>query len=817
MTAFLKDMRYAVRTLWHTPAFTLIAVLTIAVGIGANTAIFSVVRTVLLSPLPFPQSEELVMVGGQLPGLGSQDLTASPAEFRDYRDQATSMDNLAATWIINVNVTSIEQPFRAQAVLSTSNLFTVLGQPPMLGRDFNEDDAGGDIGFVTILSYRAWQRYFNGDPAAIGQTIRVDDDPFEIIGVMPEGFTHPGESPTSPVDIWGVFDLLPGTRFDFRAFRPLNLIGRLGEGVTVASSEAEFQTIASALREEYPTVYPAESGWTVSVVPLLDRVVGDSKMALLLVFGSAGLVLLLACTNVANLLLTRGSFRSREIAIRSALGGGRTLIVQQFLAESVVLGLAGGAVGVALAVGGTAVIKDLALAYVPRLGTVSVDGPALVFALTVSILASILFGLLPAIRLSKSDSQSLLKEGALGASVGKSALRKGLVVAEVTIAIILLAGSGLLIKSFDRLMSVDPGFQADSVMTFKTYLPFPNVPENGAYFTQQARITFFDEALRQLEATPQIKQAGLINQLPLRDQNGLPFGIEGLDVDPDAPPLTAEYRVISPNYFAVMGIPVLRGKAIDEFETVDTPLLSVVDEAFAEHYFPGQEAIGKRLRIGNNPNSPWREIVGIVGNVRQHALDAQPRETIYSSYRQGGTGIDLTFVVQPNGTNEGVIPAGTAVIQGIDPELPMYAAVPMKQVVADTVALRRLLTLLLSLFAAVAAFLAALGIYGVQSYAVASRTREIGIRMALGARDASVMGMVLKEGLTLAGFGVVIGLAISAVLSRTLSSVLYQVQGIDPVVFAAVSVFTIGVTALATSVPARRATRVDPIVTMKSE
>jgi predicted permease len=354
-------------------------------------------------------------------------------------------------------------------------------------------------------------------------------------------------------------------------------------------------------------------------------------------------------------------------------------------------------------------------------------------------------------------------------------------------------------------------------MTFKTYLPFPNVPQNGAYFTQAARITFFDEALRQLEATPQIAQAGLVNQLPLRDQNGVPFGIEGVDVDPDAPPLNAEYRIISPNYFAVMGIPVLRGKAIDDFETVDTPLLSVVDEAFAEHYFPGQDAIGKRLRIGNNPQSPWREIVGIVGNVRQHALDAQPRETIYSSYRQGNTGIDLTFVVQPNGSNEGVIPAGTAVIQGIDPELPMYAAVPMKQVVADTVALRRLLTVLLSLFAGLAAFLAALGIYGVQSYAVATRTREIGIRMALGAGDGSVMGMVLREGLTLAGVGVVIGLAIAAVLSGTLSSVLYQVQGVDPVVFGAVSVFTIGVTALATSVPARRATRVDPIVTMRAE
>ncbi len=812
-----KDVSFAIRTLRNTPAFTIIAVLTIAIGVGANTSIISVVRQVLLLPLPFQDSEELVMIGGQLPGLGSQDLTSSPAEFRDYRDQSTTLDGLAASWLINVNVTGMETPFRAQAALTTDNFFKVLGVQPHLGRDFNDQDGAGDIGFVAILSYDAWQRYFNGDPSVIGHSIRVDDDPFEIIGVMPPGFTHPGEAPTSPVEVWGVFDLIPGTRFDFRGFRPLNLIGRLKDGVTVAESGAEFETIASALRTEYPQVYPAESGWSVTVMPLLDRVVGDSRLALLLVFGSAGLVLLLASTNVANLLLTRGSFRSREIAIRSALGGGRGLIIQQFLVESLVLGLLGGAVGVALALVGTGMIKDLALAFVPRLGDVSVDGAALLFALGVSLAASLVFGLLPAVKLSRSDSQALLKEGALGASVARSVLRKSLVVAQVTIAIVLLAGSGLLIKSFNKLISVDPGFMADSVMTFKTYLPFPNVPQNGAYFTQEARINFFDEALRQLEETQQIRAAGLINQLPLRDQNGAPFAIEGMDVDPDAPPLNAEYRVVSPNYFTIMGIPLMRGRLVEQHETTESPPVVLIDQSFADRYFPGQDPLGRRIRVGGNPQAPWREVVGVVGNVKQHALDAQPRETIYSSYRQGNTGIDLTFVARPNGTNDGVVPAATRVIQGIDPELPMYATVPMKQVVADTVALRRLLMILLSLFAGLAAFLAALGIYGVQSFAVASRTREIGIRMALGAQDGSVMAMVIKEGLLLAGIGAVIGLGLSAVLSRTLSSVLYQVQNIDPLVFAAVTLLTIGVTALATTVPALRATRVDPLVTMKAE
>jgi len=816
MPPVTSDIRYALRTLRKSPSFAVIALLTLALGIGATTAVFSVVRAVLLSPLPFRHPERLVMVGGHVPGVEGATLTSRSADLRDFRERGTTIEELAASWTVNANITGLDQPLRAQASLVTENYFRLLGRTPAIGRDFRDDDAQGDIGYVVLLSHEAWQRYFSGDPNIVGRSIRLDDDPMTIIGVMPPDVGQPGESPTSPVEMWVPIDFDPNTRFDFLNFRPLEIIGRLSPRASLAASQAEFKTIGEALQEEFPQAYPAE-GWTLSVVPLLDRVVGSARIALLVVFGSAGLLLLIACTNVANLMLARGSVRSREIAIRTALGGGRSVIARQFLAESIVLGLAGGVLGLGIAVAGTAGIRRLAQAYVPRLETVQVDGWVLLFALVVSIGASLLFGLIPALRFSKADPHTLLKEGTPGSGARRSALRRGLVVVEVAVSFVLLAGSGLLLKSFDRLMSVDPGFVADSVMTFKTYLPWPNTPQEGRYFQAINRVRFYEEVLRRLEALPSIRAAGLANQLPLRGQNSVGLQVEGMDVDPTAPPVTAEFRTVSPDYFDIMGITVVRGHGFESGDTFNTPPSIVVDLAFADRYFAGQDPLQKRVRIGTNPQNPMRKIIGVVGNVRHRGLDAVPQPTMYANYHQFGAGIDVTFAVRPSGPFEGVARAATEAIHSVDPELPIYAAEPMVQIVADTVAFRRLLTLLIIIFGGAALALAGIGMYGVQSFAVAQRTREIGIRMALGAAARSVMGMVLREGLAVAALGAVVGALAAALLSGTVSTLLFQVDRLDPLVFGAVALVAMVITAGATIVPARRATRVDPVITMRTE
>jgi len=817
MSSLLAEVRYTVRSLSQSPVFSLIAVLTLAMGIGGTTAIYSVVSNVLLAPLPYDDPDELIVVGGQLPGLGTQDLTASSPEYRDYVEQSNSLDALAASWIIDINITGIDQPYRGRDAVVTANFMTMLGAEPMLGRGFRPEDAGGDIGHVAILSHDAWQRLYGGDPDVIGRTMLIDDDPIEIIGVMPADFAHPGDTPDDPVDTWAPVDLGSDSRFgQGRSVRRYTLYGRLKDGISPREAQAEFLVIAENLRREYPAAYPIEAGWTTTVVPLIDRVVGNARSSLFLIFGSAAFVLLIACTNVANLLLARGSTRAKETAVRAALGGDRAVIGRSFLLESVVIGLAGGLLGVAIAVLGTDLIRESASVYLPRLDNARVDADVLLFTTAVSLGTSLLFGLIPAVRLSRTNLQQLLRESSGGMLSGNRRLQTALVVAEIAISITLLVGSGLTLKSYGRLMDVDLGFEPESVMTMRTFLPWTIVPQDGRYFEQATRIQFYDEGLRLIEELPEVETAGLVSRLPLRRLNGTSFSLEGSDLETTNLATNAETRQVSPSYFQTLGVSLVQGRTFVAADDVESPGVAVVNQAWVQRYSPEENAIGRRVRLGSNPQAAWLEIVGVVGNVRQHGLDLRPRETIYTSYRQG-IFIDMTWVLKTTGEPASVAAPVVSAIRSLDSTLPVFAQTTMDDVVAATVSQRRLVMVLLSLFAAQAIILAAIGIYGVMSQMVNQRTREIGIRMAMGAERSSVMGLVLGDGLRLGGVGILIGAGAAAAGSGVIRSMLYSVNALDPWVYAVVASVALAVVAAATVVPASRAMRVDPILTMKAE
>jgi len=786
-------------------------------GIGATTAIYSVVSKVLLAPLPYDDPEQLVVVGGQVAGLGTQDLTASAPEYRDYVEQSASLEDLAASWILDVNITGVDEPFRARAAIVSWNFPSMLGGEPLLGRGFVPEDAGGDIGHVSILSHSAWQRFYGGDPAVIGRTMLVDDDPIEIIGVMPRDFVHPGDTQDEPIDAWVPVDITQQSRFgQGRAVRRYTLYGRLNEGITPREAQAEFLLIADNLREEYPDVYPREAGWTASVIPLADRIVGNAREALWLVFGSAGFVLLIACTNVANLLLARGSTRAKESAVRAALGSGRIAIGRAFLLESLVLGAAGGALGVLVAIGGTALIRDSASAIVPRLDQATVDGEVLLFTMIAALGTSLLFGLIPAIRLSRTNTQQLLRESSGGMVARDRKLQSTLVVTEVALSIVLLVGSGLTLKSYSRLMDVDLGFDPESVMTVRTFLPWTIVPQDGRYFDQDVRIQFYDEGLRRIEEIADVEEAGLVTRLPLRRLNGTVFQLQGSDFETANIATNAEFRQISHNYFDVMRIALSAGRTFAPSDDVDGAQVAVVNDAWVARYSPDEDAVGRRIQIGGNPAAPALEIVGVVANVRHHGIDARPRETIYAPYRQG-IFIDATWVIRTRGVPEVVTGDVEAALHSLDSTLPVFSKISVSDVVAGTVSQQRLVMVLLSLFAVQALLLAAIGIYGVMSQIVGQRTREIGIRLAVGAGRGGVLRLVLRDAMALGVVGALIGTVIAGVGSRVLQSMLYTVSGLDPLTYVTVCLVTLLVVGIATAGPAARATRIDPVLTMKAE
>lgn len=816
MRDLLREFAQAVRGLARAPAYTTVTAVTLAVGIGWTTAVFSVVSAVLVDPLGYPDPEELVVVGGQLPGLGAQDLTASAPEYRDYLSASESLEDLAASWILDVNVTGIDQPFRSRDAVVTVNFFSMLGVEPFMGRDFTEEDAGGDIGHSAILSYASWQQHFGADPDVLGRTFLIDDDPIVVIGVMPRGFEHPEAHSGDPVYMWGPIDVSEDSRFgQGRNARNWTLFGRLADGVDPAVAQAEFDAIASTMRAEYPEAYPEDARWTTSVVPLKERLVGNVRTSLILVLGAAGFVLLIACTNVANLMLARGAERTRAIAVRGALGASRMIQARGLILEGAAISILGGLLGMVIATAGTSLIRARSAADLPRLDGVAVDGKVLAFSALLTIGTAMLVAVIPAIRLTRLNLQDVLRHGSRAGHRSRST-QNVLVVVEVAFSILLLVGSGLTLKSYGSLMSVDLGFAPDQVMTMRTYLPWTIVPQDGRYFDPNTRIAFYDDALRRLEELPDVVSAGLVTRLPLRRLNGTNFSLIGSDFQASSLATTAEFRQISPSYFETMGIPLLEGRALTFDDLAEGEFAVVVDQTWVDRYSPTESPIGRQIRLGNSPAAPPRSIVGVVGAVRQHSLDAAPRETIYVSYRQG-IGIDVAWVLRTRGNPEAITQEAVAAINSLDPTLPVFLRESMTSVVEGTVSRQRLVAGLLSLFALQAALLAALGIYGVMSQAVGQRTREIGIRMAIGAERSAVIRMVVAAGLRLGAVGALAGIVLAAFASRTLQSTLYQVQPLDPAIYVAVAGLALALAGLSSLIPAWRAARTDPAGVIRSD
>jgi putative ABC transport system permease protein len=818
MDVFWRDLRFAVRSLLRSPAFSAIAALTLALGIGANTAIFSVVYSVLLRPLAYAEPERLISIRAAYSATGAQDIPASQPEYHDYLQGVSALKDLAAVYPISINLTGLGDPQRIQASVVSDNYFRLLGVAPALGRDFTPDDDRGQIGYVVIISHDLWQKRFGGDPGVIGKTVRLDDDPMTIVGIMPRGFRHVLESGTSPMEVWAPIALdNPDPNFlNSRNARVYDLIGRLKSGRTVEDARAELALLGARLREQYPQVYPAAQGWHPVAQPLAEQVVGDVRPALLVLLGAVGFVLLIGCANVANLLLARATVREREIAVRTALGSSRGRLVRQLLTESLVLAVLGGSLGLLLAAWGSSALGRLVALYLPRAGEIELSLPVLGFTAFLIIVTGVVFGLIPALHASRTDLQGVLKESGRGsAGAPRTRLRAALVVAEVAVALMLLAGAGLMLRSFQRLMAVEYGFDPDRLLTLQVWLPVPNDRSQGRFQTHQQRRSFYERALAAVQAVPGVRDAALISRLPLRGSNDARITIEGRPAGPHEPPVTAEGRLVSANYFLTMGIPVLSGDGLPDLADSVRDRRVLVNRTMAENYWPGADPVGRRLRFGSE--APWLTVVGIVGDVRQIGLAQPPKEEVYSSYRVVSSN-EMSMVVRTAEDDpERLGAAVTAAIRSVDPEQPVFGVMSMDRVIENASAERRISMVLLLIFAGMALLLSAIGIYGVMAYTTTQRRHEIGIRLALGAGGSDVLRLVVGQGMRLVVIGLGAGLLGAWMLSRVLASQLFGISAQDPLTYVTVALL-LGIVALAaTWLPAQRATRVDPMISLRTD
>jgi putative ABC transport system permease protein len=826
MEALWRDLRFAIRSLARSRGFTLIAALTLALGIGANTAIFSVVNAVLLRPLSYPRPDQLVSVRANLVGRNRRDVPISEPEYRDISTGVPAIHDLAAIWPININLTGLGDPERIQAAVVSSNYFSLLGTAPFLGRDFTKADDQGKIGYVALISYDLWQRRFGGDRSIIGKTVHLDDDPITIIGVMPRGFRHPVESGASPMELWAPIALdNPDTNFlNTRGARVFDLIGRMQPGATLDETRTQLAGMSTRLGRDYPDAYPTNLGWQADVVPLAERVVGNARPALLVLLGAVGFVLLIGCSNVANLLLARATTRDREIAIRTALGGSRMRLIRQLLTESVVLATVGGLLGLLLAVWGTSALGHLAAQYLPRARDIGIDTTVLAFTAFLILLTGLGFGLIPALQASRPDLQSALKDAGRTATGGapRTRIRGALVVVEVAVALVLLAGAGLLLRSFQRLISVEPGFNPEHLLTLQVWLPVQNDAAKGRYFTNEQKRAFFSRAQESVQRTPGVRDAALVSRLVFGDarqsfggRGDVRFEIEGRPTPAGQLQPVSDLRFVTPNYFSTMEIPLLRGRSLAGVTDSNGPKEVVLNRALAEKYWPGENPIGRRIQVFG-PQGPWVSVVGVVGDVRQVAPEMPPREEMFLS-SQLFPNQQMSFVVRTVGLPEQMGLAVTQAIRRADPEQPVFSVKPMEQVITDASAERRFSLLLLTLFAGIALVLSAIGIYGVMAYTTTQRQHEIGIRVALGAGARDVLGLVVGQGMRLVAIGLAIGLLGAWMLSRVLSAQLFGITARDPLTYVTVAALLGGVALTASYLPARRVLRVDPMTALRSE
>jgi len=798
-----RDVRLGLRSLLRSPAFATVAVLCLALGIGANAALFSVLNAVLLRPLPFVEPDRLVRIYEKM-GDGGQG-SVSFLNFQDWQKQNTGFERLAGYEMGSRNLQGGEEPERIRACETTPELFSILRVPPLRGRTFQAgtDEPGRDL--VAVVSEELWRSRFGGDPALVGRTIRLDGLPHTVIGVMPRAFDFPPGG--NATDVW-VLHPTGQPRQANRGAHYLSVIGRVKDGVSPEQATAQLVTVAARIEKEYPD---QQTGRSVLVLSLQENLVQRVRPTLLILFGAVGLVLLIACANVANLLLARATTRRREVAVRLALGATRGRLVRQFLIESLVLAFAGAALGLLLARWLLGVLAPLAESALPVFREFPLDGRVFAFLLGVAVLSGLLFGIVPALQASRGDVRESLSEGG-GKATGtrrQQLVRHTLVVAEIALSLVLLVGAGLLLRGFYNLMGTEPGLVPENVLS--AHLPVPAEQIDGA------TPRLFRPLLEEVRSLPGVRSAAVVSMLPIQEAwtNG-GFSIEGRPAPPPGQEPFAETRVASPGFFATLGVPLLRGRDFTERDGEHGPDVVIINNTLARKYFPGEDPLGRRILYAPVPMT----IVGVVGDVRQAGLDEAPLAEMYFPYglneAVGFLG-DAVLVLRTAGPPESLAVPLRGALKKVDPTLPLYDVLTMREVIDKSLAGRRLNLWLLGFFAAVALVLAATGLYGVISYLVAQRTREIGVRMALGAQKRDVQGLVLRQAALLAGFGIFLGLAGALAFTRVLDSLLYGVSARDPLTFAALAALLAAVALLASWLPARRAARVNPMVAIRAE
>ena len=825
MWSLLQDVRYGLRMLVKMPTFTIVAVLTLVLGVGANTAIFSIVDAVLLRPLPYRDADRLVRIFFNEPGVGLRDVRFSKPELDDLQTRAGVFEDVTPIFEGSENVTGTQQPERVEGVNTSFSYFSMLGVIPQIGRLYGPQDFAPGFAAEAVISDGLWRRAYGADPNVIGRTIRIDNDPLTIIGVLPPGFRHPGPTISGDAEVFGaggfIADPFPPPMRGTRIL--VNGIGRLKPGLTLEQAQARLTAMAHELRHDFPADYPPQAQWTIEIQSLQETLVGKVRPMLLVLLGAVILIFFIVSLNIANLLLARASGRQQEMAVRLALGASRGRIVRQMLTESMLLSLIGGAAGIATAVGTLGFILRFVPSNVPRLNEVRIDWVVLAFALLISILTGLVFGLAPALHSAKVALSSAIREGGRGSgySTKTGRLRDVLIVSELAFAVILMVGAGLLLRTLRDLLQENPGFNPTQVVAANMQLPNPNDPKTDPYLDIPGRATFDRELLRRMKAIPGVELAAITSALPTTNTNPNAVGglaNEGLVIE-DRPveslqDLRAERIRISPDYFKVLQSALLRGRSFTEGDEDGKPLVAIIDESTAHKFWLTGDPLGRRVRFRRDASKPWTTIVGIVKDIKSDGLDIDGVPHIYVSTYQDSSK-NLGLVLRTSLPAALLEPKIRREIQSIDPDVPIFNVASMNDVLDRSLASHRFSADLVGGFAGLAVLLASIGIYGLLAYMVGQRSREIGIRMALGAQRDDILRMFLRKGVALAGVGIVAGLVFSASTASMMASLLYGVRPHDPAVFLIVPLLLFAVAVLASYLPARRATKVDPMIALR--
>jgi len=814
METVLNDLSYGFRNLLRHPGFTAVAVLSLAIGIGANSAIFSVTNALLLRPLPYKNADRLVILWSRSPGLNVPQDWFSPGQYLDVKTQNTVFDETAITIGASFNITGAGTPEHIDGARVSSSFFSLFGVNAMMGRTIqSEEDIPGKPPSL-VLSNSFWRRHFGAAEDVIGRTLTLNGNDFTIVGIMPPDFllnneVMPAVNGIKNADLLVPLPLAESAQSN-RGNEDFNIFGLLKPGVTIVEAQSEMDVIAERMKQQYPANYPPNGGLTISVVPLLQQVVGDISLALKVLFGAVGFVLLIACANVANLLLSRAASRSREIAIRAAVGATRSRLIRQLITESILLALLAGLIGTGLAY---LILKGLVLFgpdNIPRLNEVNIDARVLAFTFFVAVFTGVLFGLAPALRFSRVDLNEVLKESGRHTIRSTHGPRKLLVVSEFGLSLILLIGAALLVRSYQRILDAHPGFNPHNVLSLRLSLI------NVRYPKPETITAFFREVINRLDRLPEVESVATTYSLPM---STVALAWEPIRVENYAPKsgnelIISNVRIVSPEYFRTMGIPLVQGRYFDQHDAKEAPEAVIVDETFAERFWPNENPIGKRLQRGGSAS--WRTVVGVISDARQYSSEKEPPIAVYFPFEQY-VARNMFLVVRTTVDPATTVSTITKEIQSLDPEMPVFDVGTMEQRLADSLASRRFAMLLLGLFAIVASVLAAIGIFGVMAYSVNERTHEIGIRVALGAPPSRILRLVIKQAIVLTFAGIAVGLICAIAMTRVLSALLFGVSATDAFTFAFMPLVLGFVALVASYLPARRAARIDPIVALKCE